>query len=200
MLPDKVSDSSSLLERSLVRALKRGDPKAFERMVCLHQNRVFSLCLRMLGNTQEAEDLAQEVFFTVFTSIRTFREESLLSTWIYRITRNHCLNRLKFLRRRVHDKKQSLDHTRPADLTDRNARVPRPDHLAEGKEMEAIVQEQINALTEEHRELIVLRDIEHLSYDEIQSITDLPGGTVKSRLHRARMELARRMAPYLSDK
>jgi len=66
--------------------------------------------------------------------------------------------------------------------------------------MEAIVQEQINTLTEEHRELIVLRDIEHLSYDEIQAITGLPEGTVKSRLHRARMDLARRMAPYLSKK
>jgi RNA polymerase sigma-70 factor (ECF subfamily) len=66
--------------------------------------------------------------------------------------------------------------------------------------MEAIVQEQINTLSEEHRELVVLRDIEHLSYDEIQSITGLPEGTVKSRLHRARMELARRMAPFLSEK
>jgi RNA polymerase sigma-70 factor (ECF subfamily) len=80
MLPDEVSDSSTLLERRLVRALKRGDPQAFERMVRLHQNRVFSLCLRMMGSPQEAEDLAQEVFLTVFTSIRTFREESLLST------------------------------------------------------------------------------------------------------------------------
>jgi RNA polymerase sigma-70 factor (ECF subfamily) len=200
MLPDEVNNSSTLLERRLVGALKRGDPQAFERMVRLHQNRVFSLCLRMMGNPQEAEDLAQEVFFTVFNSIRTFREESLLSTWIYRITRNHCLNRLKFLKRRAHDRKQSLDHTRQADLADGNVRVPRPDHLAEGKEMEAIVQEQINALTEEHRELIVLRDIERLSYEEIQSITGLPEGTVKSRLHRARMELALRMAPYLSDK
>jgi len=200
MLPDEVSNSSTLLERRLVRALKRGDPQAFERMIRLHQNRVFSLCLRMMGNPQEAEDLAQEVFLTVFTSIRTFREESLLSTWIYRITRNHCLNRLKFLKRRAHDKKQSLDTTRQADLAEGNVRIPRPDRLAEGKEMEAIVQEQINTLSEEHRELVVLRDIEHLSYDEIQSITGLPEGTVKSRLHRARMELARRMAPYLSEK
>jgi RNA polymerase sigma-70 factor (ECF subfamily) len=107
---------------------------------------------------------------------------------------------LKFLKRRAHDKKQSLDTTRQADLANGNVRVPRPDHLAEGKEMEAIVQEQINQLSEEHRELVVLRDIEHLSYDEIQSITGLPEGTVKSRLHRARMELARRMAPHLSEK
>lgn len=206
MLPDDVSAAPNLLERRLVRALKQGDSKAFERLVRLHQDRVYGLCLRMMSNPQEAEDLAQEVFMTVYVSIRTFREESLLSTWIYRITRNHCLNRLKFLKRRAHQKKQSLEDTNLADLSGEvihqpvAGRVDRPDRLAEGKELEAIIQEQIAALSEEHRELIVLRDLEHLSYEEIQAITGLPAGTVKSRLHRARMELARLMAPYLDEK
>jgi RNA polymerase sigma-70 factor, ECF subfamily len=190
----------------LVRALKKGDPHAFEQLVRLHQNRVFGLCLRMMGSAPEAEDLAQEVFLTVFVSIRTFRQESLLSTWIYRITRNHCLNRLKFLKRRAQDRNQSIDNVSQADLSGEElhqavgGKVERPDRLAEGKQMEAIVQEQINQLSEEHRELVVLRDVEQLSYEEIQAITGLAEGTVKSRLHRARMELTRLMAPYLDEK
>jgi RNA polymerase sigma-70 factor, ECF subfamily len=205
MLRENVSPPASHLERRLVRALKMGDPDAFERLVRLHQDRVYGLCLRMMGNREEAEDLAQEVFLTVYNSIRSFREESLLSTWIYRITRNHCLNRLKFLKRRAHERKQPLDETQQADLAGDNihqavsGRVPRPDRLVEGKQMEAIIQKQIGKLSGEHRELIVLRDIEHLSYEEIQDITGLAAGTVKSRLHRARMELARMMAPYLDE-
>ncbi len=206
MLPMNVSTSSSVLEKRLVRALKRGDPAAFERLVRLHQDRVYGLCLRMMGNTAEAEDIAQEVFFTVFNSIIRFREESLLSTWIYRITRNHCLNRIKFLKRRAYQRKQSLEDTHQADLAGENIHqpvasdVPRPDRMVEARQMETIIQEQINKLSEEHRELIILRDIEHLSYEEIQTITGLAGGTVKSRLHRARMELARMMAPFLTDR
>jgi len=205
MLQRDVKHSSSHLERRLVSALKAGEPDAFERLVRLHKDRVFGLCLRMMGSMEEAEDLAQEVFLTVFRAIGRFRGESLLSTWIYRITRNHCLNRLKFLKRRAHEKRQPLDDFRQADLAGESihapvaSRVPRPDRLAEGRQMEAIIQAQIAKLSEDHRELVVLRDVEHLSYEEIQEITGLAAGTVKSRLHRARMELARLMAPYLEE-
>jgi RNA polymerase sigma-70 factor, ECF subfamily len=205
MLHDELSPTASHLEKRLVNALQKGDPGAFERMVRLHQNRVYGLCLRMLGNPAEAEDLAQEVFLTVFNAIGRFRGESLLSTWIYRITRNHCLNRIKFLRRRAHDKRRPLDDLREADLSgdalhsSMGSRVARPDRLAEGRQMEAIIQEQISRLSPDHRELIVLRDVEQLSYDEIQQITGLASGTIKSRLHRARMELACLMAPFLCE-
>lgn len=192
-------------EARLVAALKRGDEAAFGQFVQLHQNRVFGLCLRMLGNPEEAEDLAQEVFLTVFKAIGSFRAESRLSTWLYRITRNHCLNRIKFLKRRAHERKQPLEDTRQADLAGQHidrpvaGRVDRPDRLVEGRQMEAIIQAQIDLLSPEHKELIILRDLEHLSYDEIQEITGLAQGTVKSRLHRARIDLARRMAPFLED-
>ena len=205
MLPGEVSPGLTNDEQQLIAELKRGDARAFARLVREHKNRVYGLCLRMLANPEEAEDLAQEVFLTIFKAIGTFRAESRLSTWIYRITRNHCLNRLKFLKRRAHERKQSLETTRQADLAGQQihspvaARIERPDHLTEGKQMEALVQAQIAKLSEDHRELIVLRDLEHLSYEEIQEITGLAQGTVKSRLHRARLELARRMAPYLND-
>lgn len=205
MLQHEVSPTASHLEKRLVAALKKGDPGAFERMVRLHQDKVYGLCLRMLGNPAEAEDLAQEVFLTVFNAIARFRGESLLSTWIYRITRNHCLNRIKFLKRRAHDKRRPLDDLREADLAGQSlhgsmgSRVPRPDRLFEGRQMEAIIQEQIARLSPDHRELVVLRDVEQLSYDEIQQITGLAIGTIKSRLHRARMELARLMVPFLEQ-
>ncbi|MBN2494641.1 MAG: sigma-70 family RNA polymerase sigma factor [Deltaproteobacteria bacterium] len=192
-------------ERQIVEALKRGEETAFVILVRTHQHRVYGLCLRMLADRQEAEDLAQEVFLTVFRAIQDFREESRLSTWLYRITRNHCLNRLKFLKRRAHEKQLSFEDARQADLHGQAihrpvaAQVPRPDRLVEGKQIEAIVNDQIAALNEEHRELVVLRDLEHLSYEEIRSITGLPIGTIKSRLHRARMDLARRMAPFLEE-
>jgi RNA polymerase sigma-70 factor (ECF subfamily) len=194
-----------MAEQALVRALKRGDEAAFEQLVRLHQHRVWSLCLRMMGNESDAEDVAQEVFLTVYRNIVQFRGESRLSTWIYRITRNHCLNRIKFLKRRAQQKKQSLENTRQSDLIEASSlgsisgRVPRPDRLAEGRQMEAIIQEQIQKLSPEHRELIVLRDVEQLSYEEVQAITGLALGTVKSRLHRARLELAQRMAPFLAE-
>lgn len=192
-------------EAQLVAALQRDDPTAFAQLVRQHQNQVYGLCLRMLGSAAEAEDLAQDVFLTVFKAIGTFRAESRLSTWIYRITRNHCLNRIKFLRRRAHERRQSLDDTRHADLAGQQIHQPvagqveRPDSLAEGRQLELLIQQQIGALSADHRELVVLRDLEHLSYEEIQEITGLAPGTIKSRLHRARLELARRLAPYLEQ-
>ena len=206
MIFPQVNESDKVKDKRLVSALKRREPNAFEQLVLEHQNRVFSLCLRMMKNPEEAEDLAQEVFITVFKSIDRFRGDSMLSTWIYRITRNHCLNRIKFLDRRAYKKKQSLTESHSKALAGMNhhqpvaARIPQPDQLAEGKQMEAIVSEQLGNLSEEHRELILLRDLENLSYEEIQDITGLAPGTVKSRLHRARMELARSLAPYLEEK
>ncbi len=192
-------------EGLLVAGLKRGDERAFEALVRHNQNKVYGLCLRLMGNPEEAEDLAQDVFLTVYRAIGQFRGESRLSTWIYRITRNHCLNRIKFLKRRAHQRKQSLDVTRQADLSGQQLHRPvgsvsvRPDRLAEGKQLELLIQEQINELSDDHKELIVLRDLEQMSYEEIQTITGLALGTIKSRLHRARVDLARRLSPHLEE-
>jgi len=185
-------------ERRLVRALQRGDAAAFDELVRLHQHKVFGLCVRLLGDRAEAEDVAQEVFLSVFLSIRNFRGESLLSTWLYRVTRNHCLNRLKFLQRRAFARSQPLaDENASGAAGSAASSLPRPDQLAEGRQMEALLERAIAELSDEHREVVVLRDLENLSYEEIEVITGLAEGTVKSRLHRARLELARRLAPYL---
>jgi RNA polymerase sigma-70 factor (ECF subfamily) len=162
-----------------------------------YRDRVFNLTFRMLGDREEAEDVAQEVFITVFKSIDSFRGDAKFSTWLYRIAANHCKNRIKYLARRHDRDRTAYDDgagvTGAAGALGGPASVPRPDvHLA-GVELERIVQKLIASLDEDQRLLVVLRDVEELSYDEICAITGLPEGTVKSRLHRARMALRRKL-------
>ena len=162
-----------------------------------YQQQVFNLIFRMLGNREEAEDLAQEVFVTVFKSIDGFRGDSKFSTWLYRITANHCKNRFKYLARRRFHASQPLDDISERDAAGRDggpvmslqAQISQPDKALEGKRLEEAIQRAIAALEDDHRLLIILRDIQGLSYQEIAGITQLAEGTVKSRLHRARLAL-----------
>lgn len=171
-----------------------GDPGAFDALVALFSGRVFAVAYRMLGDRAEAEDLSQDVFVALYHSLGTFRGESRLSTWIYRITKNRCLNRLKFLKRRHVGEHADLDD--PA-VQVRDDGAPDPAQRLHGDRVGAVLEARIRALPEEQRLLVVLRDVEDLSYEEIVEVTGLPLGTVKSRLHRARAELAKQLAPLL---
>ncbi len=186
-------------ERRLVRRLKQRDERAFREMVLIYQQQVYNIVFRMLNNQQEAEDLTQEVFVTVFKSIESFRGDSKLSTWLYRISVNHCKNRFKYLSRRAYNATRSLDDVQEREKSDipLHGEVSRPDQVLEGKRLEAAISREIAALEDDHRVLIVLRDIQGLTYDEIVTITSLPVGTVKSRLHRARMALKDRLEKFL---
>jgi RNA polymerase sigma-70 factor (ECF subfamily) len=187
-------------ERMLLRRLRERDEQAFRELMAEHRDKVFNLTYRMLGNRAEAEDVAQEVFISVFKTIDTFREESKFSTWLYRVAVNHCKNRIKYLSRR-HDRDQDeLDEASEADVAAAVAAPtpsPRPDRQLEGAQTERMLQEAIAELDEEHRVLVVLRDVEDLSIEEICEITGLPDGTIKSRLHRARMALRKKIARHL---
>jgi RNA polymerase sigma-70 factor (ECF subfamily) len=191
----------SIAERLLIARLRKRDEDAFSEVVRLHGDKVFNLVLRMVGTRAEAEDIAQEVFVTVFKSIDTFRGESKFTTWLLRIAANHSKNRIKYLARRSTDK-NGLDAAPEASLADQGkapvqAHFDPPDAMLEAAELETLMQEAIATLDEEHRLLIVLRDIEELSYDEICEITGLPEGTLKSRLHRARMALKEHLGDRL---
>jgi RNA polymerase sigma-70 factor, ECF subfamily len=184
----------SLSERLLVARLVKRDEEAFNEVVRLHGDRVFNLVLRMVGSRPEAEDIAQEVFVTVFKSIDSFRSEAKLSTWLLRIAANHAKNRIKYLARRRGSGGDGGSDGDSADLADEGkapvqGHINAPDVLLEAAETEDIMQKAIATLDEDQRLLVVLRDVEELSYDEIVEITGLPEGTVKSRLHRARMTL-----------
>lgn len=190
--PDAPMDEAT--ERRLVERLQRQDETAFNELVTAYEQRVFALVQRMIGDRAEAEDLAQEVFVTVFKSIGTFRGDSKLSTWLYRVTTNHCKNRIKYLGRRTRPGREAWDESEngvQSATMQTAAVVPRPDHEAEGRQTEVLVRKALASLADDQRELVVLRDIEGLTYEEIQGITGLAEGTVKSKLHRARLALAK---------
>ncbi len=179
--------------KETIERCKAGDQKAFEAMVLCYQKRVFNIAYRMLGNLEEAKDLAQEVFVSVFDSIKHLRQEITFDVWLTQITLNHCRNRWKYLKRRHYFASDSLDDpieteegNRPIQICDPS---DGPETLYEKKVIEQSVQRGLLRLKEDQRELIVLRDLQGYSYEEIGKLFHLPGGTVKSKLHRARMEL-----------
>lgn len=179
-------------ERALVERLRRRDEAAFNLFVRAYQQKVFTVVARMLGNRADAEDLAQEVFITVFRSIDSFRGDARLSTWLYRVAVNHCKNRIKYLDRRARKTSREIGDTPEQAVADGGGvmtPIARPDDSAQGTELEKVVQRALALIDPDHRELIVLRELEGLSYEEIMAITGLPEGTVKSRLHRARAAL-----------
>jgi RNA polymerase sigma-70 factor, ECF subfamily len=184
----------SLAERLLIARLKEREEQAFSDVFRLYGDKVFSLIYRMIGSRQEAEDVTQEVFISVFKTVDSFRGESKFSTWLLRIAANHCKNRIKYLARRPTegvDMDDTGQQAAPAVATGPNlqAHIDGPDVLMEAAEMDRIMQRAIEALPEEHRLLVILRDVDEMSYDEIAEITSLPEGTIKSRLHRARMAI-----------
>jgi RNA polymerase sigma-70 factor (ECF subfamily) len=193
----------SELERSLLRRLRDRDERAFRELVTAHRDRVYNITFRMLGNRAEAEDVAQEVFITVFKTIDTFREESKFSTWLYRVAVNHSKNRIKYLSRRQDRNQDELDETNANSSSSDapiSAPVPSaPDRALEGAQMEKLLQEAIATLDEDQRVVVVLRDVEDLSIEEICDITGLPDGTVKSRLHRARLALRKKLQRHVGD-
>ena len=184
----------SVEERQLIDRLLDRDEQAFSEIVRLYMDKVFGLIYRMLGNRPEAEDVAQEVFITVFKNIDSFRGEAKFSTWLLRIAANHAKNRIKHLARRPTEGADPDDVSQLRQLPDRpappvQARIDTPDAMLEAAQTERLMQEAIEDLPEDQRLLVVLRDVEEMSYQEIEEITGLPEGTIKSRLHRARMAI-----------
>jgi RNA polymerase sigma-70 factor (ECF subfamily) len=192
-------------EARFIERLSARDERAFNELVEAYEQRVFRLLLRMLGRRDEAEDMAQEVFVQVFKAIGQFRGESKLGTWIYRIAVNLCKNRIKYLSRRHTGEEDELEPVAERASLDGGKGVTfgetsRPDHMLEGLEVERIVKECITELDADFREVLVLRDVEDLTYEELCEVTGLPDGTVKSRLHRARSMLRKAVEARLGSK
>jgi RNA polymerase sigma-70 factor (ECF subfamily) len=181
----------------LITAFQEGDRTAFDKLVLKHKNKVFNLCYWVIGDYQEANDTAQETFIKVFRSLKKFRFDSSFSTWLFRIAVNTCKNRLNSSEFRQKKKTISLDN--PGDpATERSLsqikdEAPSPSIELERRERMMLIKEAIDSLPAEQKEVVVLRDIEGLSYDEIVDITGLNVGTLKSRLARARLNLRNRL-------
>ena len=177
-------------DRALLLRLSRRDRVAFEELVAAYQDRIFDFSFRMLGDREEALEMSQETFTSVYQHVARFRHDAKLSTWVFKIAKNLCLNRLKYLKRRGGGRSDELSGVAEAKLHGSAEEGPqKPDDALLVSRERARVQGAIALLDEEQRVLVVLRDIEGLSYDEIVDVTELPEGTVKSRLHRARERL-----------
>jgi RNA polymerase sigma-70 factor (ECF subfamily) len=181
----EAGDAPRFLDR-----LRAGDVPAFEELVMTYQHRVFGVALRMLGNRAEAEDVAQEAFVRAHRALGAFRGDAKLSTWLYAITSRLCLNRLASGERRM--ARQGEDAL--LRLSDAG---PRPDAALERRELETALGRAIAELPEDRRIVVVLRDLEGLSYEEIAQVLELELGTVRSRLHRARAELKEKLERFL---
>lgn len=179
------------ITRDVLERLQKGDAEAFEDLVTAYQHRVFAVAYRMLGNRAEAEEAAQEVFLRVYRALGDFRGEARLSTWLYTITSRLCLSRLGSAERR-------LAHVRDEAVLDGLASAETNVAAAlEQREQQAVLQRAISELPDDRRIVVVLRDLEGLSYEEISQALDLTLGTVRSRLHRARLELKEKLEKLL---
>lgn len=184
-------------DHELVERFKGGDRRAFDEIVRRYQHRVFTLAIRWMGDEQIANEVAQDVFIALFRSLKNFRGDAQLSTWIYRVVVNHCKNRRQYRRRRHMNRHESIDGDRRDEDAPKRQYAhdgPAPDSAVHQSDAERLIREALDQLDEEQRAIIVLRDIEDLSYEEISELLELPRGTVKSRLHRARAQLARILA------
>lgn len=178
-----------MTEKDLVQKLKLQDRDAFNLLVLAYQQKIINMAYGMLSSKEDALDAAQETFIRIYKNIDTFKGTSSLSTWIYRICTNVCND---ILRKRVKTKSViSLDADDEEDspiqyISDSS---PTPEQHAEINERQAAVRRAIEALNDEYRAVIVLYDIEGMSYDEISAVLKCPVGTIKSRLNRARANL-----------
>lgn len=169
----------------LARAAAKGDIDAFETLLGLYQNKVYGLALRMCGSEEDAWDVAQEAFLAAWRALPGFRGESGFSTWLYRLTANAAIDCLRRERKRRGE--LSIEGGElPLSLPDAG---PGPQEAAEGGELRAAVGAALARLTDQHRTVLILRELQELSYEEIAGALGLDLGTVKSRISRARKAL-----------
>jgi RNA polymerase sigma-70 factor, ECF subfamily len=182
-------------EASLVEELKSGSEEAFAYLLARYQNPVFNLVTHILLNRADAADVLQEVFLKVFKGIRRFHGESSLKTWIYRIAVHEASNYRRGWLRRARREPFSLDENSALALrTFAQSSAPSPYQAAEQSERQAFVETALASLPQAYRAVLVLREIEGLSYDEIAGVLGLAEGTVKSRLLRGREMLRRKLS------
>lgn len=193
----KKPGGSSCPDTVLIRAVQAGDMAAFDELVLKYKDRLFNLVYWFLGDYQDANDCAQETFIKVFKSIKKFRFESAFSTWLYRIAINTCKNKIKSSAYRWKKKTVSLETSNSSKNGNPFSEIvngsPTPVVALEKKERMMRIQKAINSLPEEQNKVVVLRDIQGLSYQDISDITGLNLGTVKSRLARGRLALKSRL-------
>jgi len=178
-----------VLPEELISRARGGDPKAFATLVEQHQQFVYNLALRVMGDEQEAEDMAQEAFVRAWMALPNFRGQSSFATWMYRIVINLCYNRLPGLRREL----ANLGEATLEEMTGESIPFADPAESLEVQERRTFLHGQIDSLPPQYRLLIGLRYQQEMSYEQIASLVNLPLGTVKTGLFRAKAQLREAM-------
>ncbi len=180
-----MSDDADLIARHL-----SGDKRAFDEIVTRYERRVWAVCLRMCGEPEDARDAAQDCFVTALRALPSFRGEAQLSTWLHRIAVNASLDLIR---------KRGRRRTEPVeDVPEIASDAPGPEDETIRLSRAEAVRRALTHLSEDHRAVVALHDLQGLQYPEVAEALDVPVGTVKSRLHRARLELARLLG-HLKD-
>ena len=201
--PNRLKNNKSEAENRpvdlLVEAFREGKAGAFDAIVRTHQDRVYAFCLRMLADREDALDVAQEVFLSAYRNLAGFRGEASLSTWLLRIAANRSLNRIRQRATRAAREVMSIEPQGDGDspFQPPGREEDRPDRMMESRETRKILEAAIANLDEDSRMLVLLSDVEGFSYEELSEAVGIPLGTVKSRLHRARMALRKMLAPVV---
>jgi RNA polymerase sigma-70 factor, ECF subfamily len=170
----------------IINRFKNGDTSAFGEIVLKYQDKVYNLCRHMLGNAEDAEDAAQDVFLKAFQALPRFQPEASLFTWLYRIATNTCLDHK---RKPVWESLFGITAKGEELVHDRASDAPSPEKLYQAKQIDQALQESLGKLSPKLRAIIILKEIEDLSYEEIADTLEISVGTVKSRIARAREEL-----------
>ena len=197
----------SLSDTSLIERCQRNDVAAFNEIVGRYKNKIYNYIYRMVGNSEDAEDLTQEVFVKMYVALDSFRNQSSLSTWLYRIAGNLCIDAHRKSSRRDAGFGGSVTSLDGPVVTDSGDDGPsrdvadntfEPAKILAQVELDAHIQVALSKLPEKMRTVVVLHDIEGLQYEEIADVVDCPLGTVKSRLFNARTSLRQHLGPYLN--
>ncbi|MBQ9920763.1 MAG: sigma-70 family RNA polymerase sigma factor [Clostridia bacterium] len=185
-MTDTVFDEKELVESAL-----KGDSEAFGGLVALYEKRIYSFALGMLSDPDDAFDVSQDTFLKAYRSLNSFKGESSFYTWLYAICRNCCYDYIKQRSRRMKKNISLSEYENDDDgaMVEIPDTASQPDLVLEKKQAREKIIEAVASLPEKHREIIVLRDFEDLSYEQIAEALDISEGTVKSRLSRARMKL-----------
>lgn len=182
-------------ERDLLVAAQQGDGKALEQLLASHEKQIYRFGLRMCGNEDAAREVLQETLFSAFRNLKGFRGDAALSTWLYQIARSICLKS----RRRGAGEPALLDPLDGQPAQHVETSEASPDAASHARELGQILQIAIQSLSAEHREVVILRDVEDLSAEEAATIIGIEVGALRSRLHRARLELRKRISDLLGE-
>lgn len=177
-------------EKDLIRRAKRGELAAFEALILSHEKMVYNVALRMMNHSEDAKDLSQEVFLKAYKNIGNFDERSAFSTWLYRITMNTCIDEMRRRKgKQVYSLEEELESEDGAMQRQIADAGDTPEESLLRMEEKSEILQALDTLSAEHKSAIILREIRGASYEEIAEIMELPLGTVKSRISRARNQL-----------